>query len=65
MAGCWLRVAAEGVSVTWHRARPVISCADFTVRKGEISRLSLSWVGLYLEPGFGKVGDHCLGILIL
>lgn len=36
----WLRVAAEGVSVTWRRARPVISCADFTVRKGEISRPS-------------------------
>lgn len=34
----WLRVAAEGVSVTWRRAQPVISCADFTVRKGEISR---------------------------
>lgn len=47
----WLRVAAEGVSVTWRRAQPVISCADFTVRKGEISRP----FGLSLNLGSGCV----------
>lgn len=34
--------------------------------RGDITAFSQSWVPwLYLESGFGKVGNHCLGILIL